>query len=52
MSIKTAILVLDIQEDIARSVPRKKNIIKENKRAIEASRQNRKPVNFIRLLLD
>ncbi|MDA5395401.1 isochorismatase family protein, partial [Staphylococcus aureus] len=52
MSRKTALLVLDMQEGIASSVPRIKNIIKANQRAIEAARQHRIPVIFIRLVLD
>ncbi len=50
MSRKTALLVLDMQEGIASSVPRIKNIIKANQRAIEAARQHRIPVIFIRLV--
>ncbi|HCY7616848.1 TPA: cysteine hydrolase [Staphylococcus aureus] len=52
MSRKTALLVLDMQEGIASSIPRIKNIIKANQRAIEAARQHRIPVIFIRLVLD
>lgn len=41
-----------MQEGIASSIPRIKNIIKANQRAIEAARQHRIPVIFIRLVLD
>ncbi|HCX2167182.1 TPA: cysteine hydrolase [Staphylococcus aureus] len=41
MSRKTALLVLDMQEGIASSVPRIKNIIKANQRAIEADASTR-----------
>ncbi|EHJ07448.1 isochorismatase family cysteine hydrolase [Staphylococcus simiae] len=52
MSQKNALLVMDMQEGIARSMPRINNVIKANQRAIVAARNNDIPVFFIRLVLD
>ncbi len=46
MSRKTALLVLDMQEGIASSVPRIKNIIKANQRAIEANKTTSNTSHF------